>query len=1109
MRQVFKIVMAAVLIALLSLGSVARGFAQGGAGRPFITKWQGKAGEELKLPIVGTDYKLVIKDDKGKVVKTEEKVTVTGEGEDYYHPFTPTADGVYTVEAGPAGVKRMQMRVHEHTPITSNDQLLEVVQFGTVAWESMSQMFYFCRQMTFAAGIDIPDLTKVTDMSRMFHFCNSFNQPLEKWDVSKVTDMHMMFFGCLAFNQPLEKWDVSNVTDMSEMFLLCGAFNQLLEKWNVSNVTDMRGMFAYCNTFNQPLEKWVVSNVTNMHEMFGARAFNQPLEKWDVSKVTNMSEMFLSCEFFNQPLEKWNVSKVTNMSGMFADCKAFNQPLNSWDVSNVTDMHGMFKDNTTFNQPLEKWDVSKVTNMSEMFAGNKSFTHSLAGWDVSKVTDMSGMFKDNTTFNRPLEKWNVGKVTNMSKMFYECRAFNQPLEKWDVSNVTDMSKMFAYCFAFNQPLEKWDVSNVTDMNYMFAFCSSFNQPLNNWNVDKVTDMSWMFYVCTSFNQPLEKWDVSKVTNMSKMFNSCNAFNQPLNNWNVGKVTDMSKMFDGCNAFNQPLNNWNVGKVTNMSKMFAYCSAFNQPLNSWDVSQVTDMSKMFDDCTAFNQPLENWDVSNVTDMSWMFYGCKAFNQPLGAWKLRTAIDGLPTTAMSVENYSQSLIGWAKQTDGARNIEMWVQGLIYNDAGKEAREKLIERGWRLSRDVYQPSEKVAITLVKEGEGTLAIEGYNEAALQKVAVGTELTVTATPNDGYTLTSLTAGTQDILATKKFTVKEAMTVRAVFKKKVAISLAKEGEGTLAIEGYNDEALQAVTVGTELTVTATPKAGYMLTSLMAGTQDILATKKFTVTEAVTVKAVFKKTVAITLAKEGEGTLAIKGYSDAALQAVAEGTELTVITTPKAGYLLTSLMAGTQNILATKKFTVTGAVTVKAVFKTIEEAPKVAITLVKEGEGTLAIEGYNEAALQKVAVGTELTVTATPNDGYTLTSLTAGAQNILATKKFIVTGALTVKAVFKKKENNGGNNGGGWQPPTPKAVEDAVLTSLAVAPNPVTSQLRIENPEGIAVRYELVNASGLVMRSGAFAATEVFVDTEALPAGLYFVRITAQNGAKRVEKVFKY
>ena len=128
----------------------------------------------------------------------------------------------------------------------------------------------------------------------------------------------------------------------------------------------------------------------------------------------------------------------------------------------------------------------------------------------------------------------------------------------------------------------------------------------------------------------------------------------------------------------------------------------------------------------------------------------------------------------------------------------------------------------------------------------------------------------------------------------------------------------------------------------------------------------------------------------------------------------------------------------------------------------------------------------------------------LTSLTAGTQDIFATKKFTVTGAVEVKAVFEKKQDNGG-----WQPQTPQAVEDAVLASLVVAPNPFTTQLRIDNPDGVAVRYELVNAAGVVVRAGAFSATEVIVDTEALPAGLYFVRIEAQNGAKRVVKVFKY
>ena len=258
------------------------------------------------------------------------------------------------------------------------------------------------------------------------------------------------------------------------------------------------------------------------------------------------------------------------------------------------------------------------------------------------------------------------------------------------------------------------------------------------------------------------------------------------------------------------------------------------------------------------------------------------------------------------------------------------------------------------------------------------------------------------------------------------------------------------------------------------------------------------------KAVFTKppkTVAITLAKEGEGTLSIKDHDAKALKAVPVGTQLTVETKAAEGYILTSLMAGETSILATKRFTVTDAVEVKAVFVKQEAAPKVAITLVTSGEGTLSIKDHDAKALKAVMVGTELTVETKAAEGYTLHSLKAGSLDILTTKTFIVTGAMKVTAVFKKKENNPNNQP---QPPvTPLAVEDVALASIVVAPNPFTSQLRIENPASLEVRYELVNVAGVVVRSGSFFDTEMFVDTEALPAGLYFVRISGKNGAKRV------
>ena len=142
------------------------------------------------------------------------------------------------------------------------------------------------------------------------------------------------------------------------------------------------------------------------------------------------------------------------------------------------------------------------------------------------------------------------------------------------------------------------------------------------------------------------------------------------------------------------------------------------------------------------------------------------------------------------------------------------------------------------------------------------------------------------------------------------------------VTLTKEGEGTLTATGATD--LNAVPLGTELTIVATPAEGYELKALTANGTDILATKKFTVTAATEVKATFvKKTYAVTLTKEGEGTLNATGADD--LNAVPEGTELTIEATPAAGYELKALTANGTDILAIKKVVVTGATEVKATF----------------------------------------------------------------------------------------------------------------------------------------------------------------------------------------
>ena len=534
-------------------------------------------------------------------------------------------------------------------------------------------------------------------------------------------------------------------------------------------------------------------------------------------------------------------------------------------------------------------------------------------------------------------------------------------------------------------------------------------------LSKVTNMSNMFFECNAFNSSLKGWDVSHVTNMFCMFYNCTSFNQPLTGWDVSKVTDMGQMFYGCTSFNQPLTGWDVSHVTDMWGMFFKCTSFNQSLTGWDVSNVTDMSQMFSGCTSFNQPLTRWDVSKVTNMSFMFMGCTSFNQSLGTWKIKTVVDGLGTTAMNIENYSNTLVGWAKWAKEADVKDLnfnKVQGRIFNAKGKEARQQLIDAyGWKFEGDREQ--QFFAVELQQPANGTIAIEGKDDAALQAVGEETELTVLNTPNEGYELKEILVNDKK-LEGNKFLVRAATTVTAVFVLKT-FPVTKE--------------LKGVTKG-EITITGATN----------------------------------------------------------LDAVEYGTELTVeATTKEEGYELKEIQVnGTK--LEGKMFKVTGVAKVTAVFglKTFK------VEKTHEGEGTLTITGFEN--LEVVPYGTELTVEATPDAGYELKELKANDVDIKATMKFKVTAATTVTAVFEKKQGN--------------AVEDTVLANITVAPNPFSAQLRILNPEGIILRYELVNQMGAVLRSGVINSHEEVVDTEALPAGLYFVRLMGQGNTRKTIKLSK-
>ena len=85
-----------------------------------------------------------------------------------------------------------------------------------------------------------------------------------------------------------------------------------------------------------------------------------------------------------------------------------------------------------------------------------------------------------------------------------------------------------------------------------------------------------------------------------------------------------------------------------------------------------------------------------------------------------------------------------------------------------------------------------------------------------------------------------------------------------------------------------------------------------------------------------------------------------------------------------------------------------------------------------------------------------------------------------------------------------------AVDDTALATISVFPNLFQEQLKIIKPnDENAIRYALINALGIKMRSGVLNERETIINTENLETGLYVLRLNCENGAEKAFRLVKY
>ncbi|WP_108247070.1 BspA family leucine-rich repeat surface protein [Muricauda brasiliensis] len=176
---------------------------------------------------------------------------------------------------------------------------------------------------------------------------------------------------------------------------------------------------------------------------------------------------------------------------------------------------------------------------------------------------------------------------------------------------------------------------------------------------------------------------------------------------MSNVKSMQEMFLNAGAFNADLNGWNTSNVEIMLDVFRGATSFNGDISSWDTGNVIDMSRMFFGATSFNGDLSGWDTSNVTFMPAMFYEAASFDQSLGAWDISSVTsmaDMLTNTAMSTDNYENTLIGWfvvdPDETQVPPNIKLGADGVTYcSPIGKNT--LISQYGWTILDDGLDPN------------------------------------------------------------------------------------------------------------------------------------------------------------------------------------------------------------------------------------------------------------------------------------------------------------------------------------------------------------------------------------------------------------------------
>lgn len=279
-------------------------------------------------------------------------------------------------------------------------------------------------------------------------------------------------------------------------------------------------------------------------------------------------------------------------------------------------------------------------------------------------------------------------------------------------------------------------------------------------------------------------------------------------------------------------------------------------------------------------------------------------------------------------------------------------------------------------------------------------NKSTSDRYVKDSQLTLTVTPDEGYTFT----GWKDLSSNSlTYTVTEDKELVAEFaKKQFTVNYTNPENGTLTVKNESGEVTSGATLdyGTVLTVAVSANDGYTADAITTTGSALVKGEIFldantTITATVTAIPSTPKTITITQPTGGSIRVTNKATGKEIVSGtqVTEGTNILIERTPNKGYKL----ASTEQ--TREEMTINADETITATF----QPETYSVTASTGGGYTLSLNPSGN-----LHYGDEVTITSSLNAGYKGIAMMVNEKEVPANGSFIVTGNMTVKYIVEEK-----------------------------------------------------------------------------------------------------